>query len=68
MKWLMISAFAVVALIAAAASVPQPHSPSAAPAAVLMSLQEPNTKADINKLPIEDFEDMSLVFSTAPKR
>jgi hypothetical protein len=33
-----------------------------------MSLQEPHTAAGVNKLPIENFEDMSLVYSTVTKR
>jgi hypothetical protein len=32
------------------------------------SLQELHTAAGVNKLPIEEFEDQSLVFSTATKR
>jgi hypothetical protein len=68
MKRLMISAFAAVALIAAATTVLRLHSPSAVSAAGMMSLQEPHIAAGVNKLPIEDFEDMSLVYSTATKR
>jgi hypothetical protein len=67
MKLLMISAFAAVALLATATTVPLPHSPSTdrpvGPAGIL-SLQELHAAADVNKLPIEDFEDQSLVFST----
>lgn len=68
MKRLMISAFAAVALIAAATSVLRSRSPSTDRAACMMSLQELHTAAGVNKLPIEDFEDMSLVYSTATKR
>jgi hypothetical protein len=32
------------------------------------SLQEFHSAAGVNKLPIEDFEDMSLVYATATKR
>jgi hypothetical protein len=32
------------------------------------SLQELHTAAGVNKLPIEDFEDMSLVYPTVTKR
>jgi hypothetical protein len=32
------------------------------------SLQELHTAADVNKLPTEDFEDMSLVNPRVPKR
>jgi hypothetical protein len=68
MKRLMISAFAAVALIAAATTVLRSHSPSAVRAAGMVSLQDPHTAAAVNKLPIEDFEDMSLVYSTTTKR
>jgi hypothetical protein len=66
----MISAFAVVAFFAAATTVWQSHS-SATNFAVgtpgTMLVQELHG-VDVNKLPIEDFEDQSLVYSTAPKR
>ncbi|SHL68679.1 hypothetical protein SAMN05444159_6545 [Bradyrhizobium lablabi] len=32
------------------------------------SLQEPHTAASVNKLPIADFENMSLVYSTVTMR
>jgi hypothetical protein len=31
-------------------------------------MMPPQTAAGANKLPIEEFEDMSLVYSTGPKR
>ena len=71
MKRLMISAFAVVALLAAATTVLQSHSSAtrfSAGTAGMMSLQELHATAGVNKLPIEDFEDQSLVYSAAPKR
>jgi hypothetical protein len=34
----------------------------------LVALQELHTAARVNKLPIDDFEDMSLVYSTVTKR
>ncbi len=68
MKRLIISAFAAVALVAAATTVLLSHTPPAVRAAGMMSSQEPHAAAGVNKLPIEDFEDMSLVYSTAPKR
>jgi hypothetical protein len=67
MKLLMISAFAAVALLATAATVPLPHSPSTdrpVGLAGMMSLQELQAAAGVNKLPIEEFEDQSLVYST----
>jgi hypothetical protein len=68
MKRLMISALAAAALIAAATTVLRSHSPSTDRAAGMMSLQELHTAAGLNKLPVEDFEDMSLIYSTATKR
>jgi hypothetical protein len=71
MKLLMISAFAAVSLLAAATTVLPSHSPSidrpVGPAG-MVSLQELQTVAGVNKLPNEDFEDQSLVYSTATKR
>ena len=66
MKRLMISAFAAVALLAAATTMLWSHSPfNARPvkSADAMSLQEIHNAANVNKLPIEDFDDQSLVFS-----
>jgi hypothetical protein len=68
MKRLMISAFAAVALIAAATTALRSNSPSAVRATGMMSSQETNTAAGVTKLPIEHFEDMSLVYSTPTTR
>jgi hypothetical protein len=65
MKRLMISAFAAVALLAAATTMLWSHSPSKANHAMsadAMSLQELHNAANVNKLPIEDVDDQSLVF------
>ena len=69
MKRLLIPAFAAVALIGASTVVLWSH-PTTLPAgtAGMPSLRELHTAAGVNKLPIEDFEDQSLVFSTATKR
>ena len=67
MKRLAISAFAIVAFLAAATTMLWSHSASTnrpVAAANMMSSQA----AGVNKLPIEEVEDMSLVYSTAPKR
>jgi len=67
----MISGFAAVALLAAATTMLRSHSPSTRrPVGVAdMTLsQENRTSVDVTKLPIEDFEDMSLVYSTVTKR
>jgi hypothetical protein len=66
MKRLMISAFAAVALLAAAITILWSHSPSNARPAIAadaMSLQGIHDAANVNKLPVEDFDDQSLVFS-----
>jgi hypothetical protein len=69
MKRLMIGAFAAVALVAAAtAMLRSPSTKLSAGTAAMPSLQELHTAAGVNKLPNQEFEDMSLVYSTAPKR
>jgi len=67
MKRLMIATFAVVALFAATTATAMLWSPStklSAGTAAMPSLHELHIAAGANKLPIEDFEDMSLVYST----
>jgi hypothetical protein len=72
MKRLLISAFAVVALLVAATTVLQSRSSatrfSAGTAGMMMPEQVLLGAAGLKQLPIEEFEDQSLVFSTAPKR
>lgn len=71
MKRLVISGFAVVALLAAATTMLRSHSLSTdrhVGTADTASLQERHASADVNRLPVEDFEDMSLVYPTATKR
>jgi hypothetical protein len=65
MKRLMISAFAAVALLAAATTMMQSHSPATNRVSVtagMMSLQEVHAAAGVNKLPIEEFEDQSVAW------
>ena len=65
MRGFMISAFSAVALIAAATTLLRsPSTELFAGTAAVPSLQELHTAIDLNKLPIEDFEDMSLVYPT----
>ena len=65
MKHLMIRGFAAIALFAAAtAMLRSPSTQLTAGIAAMPSLRELHTAADVNKLPIEEFEDMSLVYST----
>jgi len=61
MKRLMIVAFASIALIAAAIAMRRPHPTELSAKNAAM----PHTTVDVNKLPVEDFEDMSLVYSRA---
>jgi hypothetical protein len=68
MKRLMISVFAAIALFAAATTMLRSHTPPAGRAgefADAMSLQQLHTAPGVSKLPIEEFEDQSLVFSRA---
>jgi hypothetical protein len=70
MKRQLISAFAVVAMLAAASTLLQSHSSAtrfSAGAAGIMSVQELLRAAGSTQLPIDEFEDQSLVFSAAPK-
>jgi hypothetical protein len=65
----IISAIAVAALIVVATSVLRSKSPSIElSAAAMPSLQELHVIANVNKLPIQEFEDQSLVYPTAAKR
>ena len=69
MKHLMIPVFALVALSAAAAAmVWHPSTKLSAGTTAMPSMQELHTAAGVNKLPIEEFEDMSLEYPTATKR
>ena len=71
MKRLMISGLAAVALLAAATTMLRSHSASTdrpVRAADMASLPQSRIATGSNKLPTENFEDMSLVFSTATKR
>lgn len=67
MKRLMISAVAAIALLAAATSMLRSHSPSVGRPAGMMSLQELHKTTDVNKLPIEEIDDQSLVYSKTRK-
>ena len=71
MKRLIISGLAAVALLAAATTMLRSHSPSTdrpAAAADVTSSQQSRIAAGASTLPVENFEDMSLVYSTATKR
>ena len=69
MKRLMIPAFAAVALIAAGTAMLWSHTTKlSAGTAAMPSLLDLHTAARVTKLPIEDVDDMSLVYSTVTKR
>jgi hypothetical protein len=68
MKRLMISGFAAVALLAIATTMPWSHSPLTNRPAATVDKMSSQAETGVNKLPIEEFEDMSLVYSTATKR
>lgn len=71
MNRLMISGFVAVALLAAAITMlplPSLLGYRATATTGMASSQQRQTSTVVNKLPIEEFEDMSLVFSTPPKR
>jgi hypothetical protein len=64
MKRLMIYAFAAVALFAAATTMLRSHTPAISHAAGSADLVSSLAAAsDVNKLPTEEYEDQSLVFS-----
>jgi hypothetical protein len=70
MKRLMISTFATIALLAAATTIWQSHSAATSRPSVtarMMSLQDLQKAVDVNQVPIEEFEDLSLVYSTTTK-
>jgi hypothetical protein len=64
MKRLMIYAFAAIALFAAATTMLRSHTPVASHAAGSAgSMSSQAAAPDVNKLPTEEFEDQSLVYS-----
>jgi hypothetical protein len=70
MKQVVISAFAAIALLTAATTMLRSHSPSSdrlVGAAGMPTLQQLQSSADAKKLPAEQFEDQSLVYSTVAK-
>jgi hypothetical protein len=65
----IISAAAVAALIAVTISVLRSNSPAIElSTAAMPSLQELHATANVNKLPVQEIEDQSLVYPTAEKR
>ena len=70
MKGLMISAFAAVALLAAVATMrPRPSSVDISlGSAAMPSLPELHNTAGVDKLPLQEMEDQSLIFPTVAQR
>jgi hypothetical protein len=68
MKRLMIPAFAVVALIAAATAIMwHPSTKLSAGTAAMPSLRELHTAAGANRLPDQEIEDQSLIFPNSAR-
>jgi hypothetical protein len=70
MKGLMITAFAAIALLAAVATMrPRPSSvDSSLGSAAMPSLLQLHATAGVDKLPLQEMEDQSLIFPTVAKR
>jgi hypothetical protein len=66
---LLTSAFAAITLIVVATSMLSPRAPSIElSTAAMPSLEEFHTMAGVNKLPVQDIDDQSLIYPTAEKR
>jgi hypothetical protein len=67
MRGLMISGFVAVALLAIATTMLWSHSSAGGRSGltVTMSLQDAQNATDVNKLPIEEFDDQTMVYSKA---
>jgi hypothetical protein len=71
MKRLIICAFVAVAFLAAATTMMWSYATSAGrlgDSAAMTSVQKLHAAPGVNKLPSDDYEDMSLVFSSPIKR
>jgi hypothetical protein len=68
MKLLMISGLTALALFLAATNMPRSHPGGSAPVTGMPAVQEMQKVAQPGKLPIEDFEDRSLVFPRGTQR
>jgi hypothetical protein len=68
MTRLVLSAIALAAMIVVATSMLRSPSPTLElSTAAMPSLEELHTMAGVNKLPIQEVEDQSLMYPTAPK-
>jgi hypothetical protein len=66
---LLTSAFAAITLIVVATSMLSPRAPSIElSTAAMPSLEEFHTMAGVNKLPVQDIDDQSLIYPIGTKR
>jgi len=66
---LLTSAFAAITLIVVATSMLSPRAPSIElSTAAMPSLEEFHTMAGVNKLPVQDTDDQSLIYPIGTKR
>jgi hypothetical protein len=66
---LLTSAFAAITLIVVATSMLSPRAPSIElSTAAMPSLEEFHTMAGVNKLPVQDIDDQSLIYPIGMKR
>jgi hypothetical protein len=66
---LLTSAFAAITLIVVATSTLSPRAPSIElSTAAMPSLEEFHTMAGVNKLPVQDIDDQSLIYPIGMKR
>jgi len=66
---LLTSAFAAITLIVVATSMLSPRAPSIElSTAAMPSLEEFHTMAGVNKLPVQDSDDQSLIYPIGTKR
>jgi len=64
MNQLTMSVVVGIALVAAAATMLRSHTPSTGHTVGVVSSKAPQTPAGASKLPTEEYEDMSVVFSS----
>jgi hypothetical protein len=68
MKRMLVSGFVAIALLAVATTMLWSHSASTDHPVTAANMTSLQAAGAVNKLPVEEFEDMSLVYSTVPKR
>ena len=70
MMRLIISAFVIVVLATAAILLrsPSPSAEIASGTAAMPSMQELHAAVGVHKLPVQEIEDQSLIFTAPPKR